>query len=180
MNPRKKKDQQSARADIHYEAEIPSREALTRFLERASSPASLREIATRFDLVDKPALIGLRRRLQAMPRQGQVLQTRGNRFGIDVRLELIAGRVLGHPDGFAFVRRDDGEPDIYLAYREAQRVLHGDRVLVRIGAMIDGIAPTVISSRYWSAVTPKLSGATIIKAASVSSPPTIAASTRMY
>jgi len=133
MNPRKKKDQQSARADIHYEAEIPSREALTRFLERASSPASLREIATRFDLVDKPALIGLRRRLQAMAREGQVLHTRGNRFGIAVRMELIAGRVLGHPDGFAFVRRDDGEPDIYLAYREAQRVLHGDRVLVRIG-----------------------------------------------
>jgi len=133
MNPKKKKEQQSPRVEPDYDVPIPSREALTRFLESAASPASIREIAVALEVYEKPALVGLRRRLKAMARDGQVLHTRGNRFGIAKRMELIAGRVLGHPDGFAFVRPDDGEADIFLSHREARAVLHGDRVLVRIG-----------------------------------------------
>jgi ribonuclease R len=40
--------------------------------------------------------------------------------------------VLGHRDGHGFVRRDDGEPDIYLSPQEMRSVLHRDRVRVRI------------------------------------------------
>jgi ribonuclease R len=44
----------------------------------------------------------------------------------------VEGVVLGHRDGHGFVRRDDGEPDIYLAPQEMRAVLHRDRVRVRI------------------------------------------------
>ena len=40
--------------------------------------------------------------------------------------------MLGHRDGHGFVRRDDGEPDIYLAPQEMRSVLHRDRIRVRI------------------------------------------------
>jgi len=40
--------------------------------------------------------------------------------------------VLGHRDGHGFVRRDDGEPDIYLSTQEMHSVLHRDRIRVRI------------------------------------------------
>ena len=135
MKHKRKKHQQAASIDPDYEFPIPSRETLTRFLEAAQSPANIREIAKAFDVVEKPALIGLRRRLQAMARDGQVLHTRGNRFGIAKRMELIAGHVLGHPDGFAFVRPEEREGDIFLSHSEARNVLHGDRVLVRIGGL---------------------------------------------
>lgn len=40
--------------------------------------------------------------------------------------------MVGHRDGHGFVRRDDGEPDIYLSPQEMRSVLHRDRVRVRI------------------------------------------------
>jgi len=44
----------------------------------------------------------------------------------------VEGTVLGHRDGHGFVRRDDGEPDIYLSTQEMHSVLHRDRIRVRI------------------------------------------------
>ncbi len=135
MKHKKKKNQHPEPIESDYEFPIPSREQLMRFLEAAQSPATIRELAKAFDIVEKPALIGLRRRLQAMARDGQVLHTRGNRYGIAKRMELIVGKVLGHPDGFAFVRPEEREGDIFLSHAEARNVLHGDRVLVRIGGL---------------------------------------------
>jgi len=130
----KKKNTETSRSDYpEYDVPIPSREDLTRFLEEAASPVALRELAGALGVTDKSALVGLRRRLKAMIRDGQVVHTRGNRFGIAKRMALIAGHVLGHPDGFAFVRPDEGDADVFLSHREAGTVLHGDRVLVRVG-----------------------------------------------
>ena len=42
------------------------------------------------------------------------------------------GTVQGHRDGFGFVIPDDGLDDIFLAEREMARVMHGDRVKVRV------------------------------------------------
>jgi ribonuclease R len=47
-------------------------------------------------------------------------------------LAEVEGTVLGHRDGHGFVRRDDGEPDIYLSPQEMHSVLHRDRVRVRV------------------------------------------------
>ena len=44
----------------------------------------------------------------------------------------VEGQVIGHRDGHGFVRRDDGEADIYLAPQEMRSVLHRDRVRVRV------------------------------------------------
>ena len=42
------------------------------------------------------------------------------------------GIVQGHRDGFGFVIPDDGQLDIFLSEREMTRVMHGDRVTVRV------------------------------------------------
>ncbi len=47
-------------------------------------------------------------------------------------LTEVEGTVLGHRDGHGFVRRDDGEPDIYLPPQEMRSVLHRDRIRVRV------------------------------------------------
>ena len=42
------------------------------------------------------------------------------------------GVVFGHRDGHGFVKRDDGEPDVYISQQEMRSVLHRDRVRVRV------------------------------------------------
>ena len=118
-----------------FSASIPSREAILKTLEHAAGPLEEDLIAERMSMSGEAALEGLARRLRAMVRDGQLVQNRVGRFGIARRMQLLAGRVIGHPDGFAFVRPDDGDKDVYLDARQARRVLHGDRVLVRIAGI---------------------------------------------
>ena len=135
MSPRQRQNHKN-NADEHIHIEdLPSREAILKTLEKKDSPSAIRELAADLNVSGKPALNALKRRLLAMTRDGQLLRTRGSRFGLASRMDLIAGRVLAHPDGFAFIRPEKGGADVYLAHREARRTLHGDKVLVRIAGL---------------------------------------------
>ena len=50
---------------------------------------------------------------------------------IVAKLDLITGKVLGHPDGYGFLVPDEGGDDLFLSPREMHKVLHGDRVTSR-------------------------------------------------
>ncbi|MCX8018418.1 MAG: ribonuclease R, partial [Rhodocyclaceae bacterium] len=43
--------------------------------------------------------------------------------------------IQGHPDGFGFLVREDGGPDLFLPEKEMAKVLHGDQVIARIVGM---------------------------------------------
>ena len=131
----------SRRRDTHratgpqYAVPIPTREDILRALEKADAPLGINEVAAALRVDEEAALDGLGRRLNAMVRDGQLVETRARRYGLAKRMDFIAGRVIGHPDGYAFVRPDSGDRDIYIAPRDARRVLHGDRVYVRIAGI---------------------------------------------
>jgi ribonuclease R len=76
-------------------------------------------------------MVGFERRLAAMERDGQLLPNRKGVLLLATKLDFAQGRVQGHRDGFGFLVRDDGGPDIFLSPREMLKVLHGDRVLVK-------------------------------------------------
>ncbi len=71
------------------------------------------------------------RRIAAMARDGQILRNRKGALLVAQKLDLIAGRIIGHPDGFGFLAVDGGGDDIYIAHPEMRKVMHGDRVMVR-------------------------------------------------
>ncbi|MET0507359.1 MAG: ribonuclease R [Burkholderiaceae bacterium] len=110
--------------------EPPSRQAIIDFLNKQDGPVSLQALAEGMG-VNGEEDVGLRRRLGAMQRDGQILQNRKGGFMVVNRLDLIAGRVTGHRDGFGFLVPDDSSGDVFLSPREMQKVMHGDRVLVR-------------------------------------------------
>ena len=71
------------------------------------------------------------RRLAAMAREGQILRNRKGALLVAQKLDLVAGRVIGHPDGFGFLVPDEGGEDLFLAPQEMRKLMHGDRAMVR-------------------------------------------------
>jgi len=132
LPPKRRADPFLAREVVRYGAQpLPSREYIIETLKEAGQPLTLAELSQLLEV--RPYELALfERRLAAMARDGQILMNRRGAVLLPEKAALIPGRVQGHPDGFGFVLRDDGGPDIYLSPKEMRLVLHGDRVLVRI------------------------------------------------
>ena len=81
--------------------------------------------------------VSFRRRLKALVNAGELLQVRGNRFGLPEKMDLVVGRLTTNPGGFGFVVPDQSEPgegrsDIYIAAANLSEAMHGDRVVARV------------------------------------------------
>jgi len=129
------KDPYAQREAEKYENPIPSRELILQFIEHAGKPLRREEIAEAFSLDSEDQLEALRRRLRAMERDGQLLFNRGKKYCLVNNEDLIAGRIIGHADGFGFLKPDDGSDDLFLSPREMNPLLHNDRALVRIAGV---------------------------------------------
>ncbi len=71
-------------------------------------------------------------RLAAMTREGQLMTNRKGQLCVVAKLDLVTGKVQGHPDGFGFLIPDAGGPDVFLGPKEMHKALHGDRATVRL------------------------------------------------
>ncbi|RXS42334.1 ribonuclease R [Idiomarina sp. 29L] len=114
-----------------YEVEIPSREQLLQLVKDNQKPVPFDEFIRVFKLDDERQSIGLKRRLRAMERDGQLIYSKANAYGLPERMDLIKGRIIGHKDGFGFCQPDEGGPDLFIPHHQMYSVLHGDRVLVK-------------------------------------------------
>jgi ribonuclease R len=132
MTKENTQDPHSKREAENYENPIPSREFIIEILKQNDRPLSRRAITKLLDLKGEEQTEALRRRLRAMERDGQVLRNRKNAYGIVSKMNLITGRVMGHPDGFGFLIPDEGGEDLFLNDREMHVVLHGDRAIARM------------------------------------------------
>ncbi len=122
--------------DPHHEREaekyanpIPSREFILELLTERGAPASFEYIAGALNLGDEEQLEALRRRMRAMERDGQVVFNRNGEYGLAEKMDLVRGRIVGHPDGFGFLVPDEGGDDLFLSPKQMRTVLHGDRAL---------------------------------------------------
>jgi ribonuclease R len=135
-----------------YDPDVPSREEILAALRASDKPLSPEELADVMGVTRDETLIGFDRRLNAMERDGQLMPNRKGVLLLATKLDFIAGRVQGHRDGFGFLIRDDGGPDVFLSPKEMQKVLHGDRVLLKLSGgdyrgKPDGMIVEVIERR---------------------------------
>ncbi|MGZ5001507.1 MAG: ribonuclease R, partial [Methylomonas sp.] len=118
-----------------YEHPIPSRELILQLIQEAGKPLRRQQIAQKFALESADALEALRRRLRAMERDGQLMFNSRQKYCLGDAHKAIAGRVLGHPEGFGFLKPDDGSDDLFLSPREMKPLMHNDRVSVRVSGL---------------------------------------------
>ena len=108
--------------------------------DKVDHPATPRELIQRLK-IPREQRATLKRLLGQLVSAGALVQTRGNRFGIPDRMNLVVGRITTNPRGFGFVvpdnRPEDLQGDIYVAGSNLNQAMHGDRVVARIERVTD-------------------------------------------
>jgi ribonuclease R len=129
---KKKKPPAKASQSDKYEHPLPDRNALLDHLREVGQPLKPDSIMNGLGLKGQRTRSMLVDRLNKMVRAGQIIENRRGEYCLTEKLQLVAGSVIGHPDGFGFMRRDDGEGDVYLSAREMRSVFDGDRVVIKV------------------------------------------------
>ena len=118
-------------------------QVLREIREKLDHPATPREILQRIK-IPRDERATLKRILADLVRDGALVQTRGSRFGLPDRMNLVVGRIITHPRGFGFVVPDrpleDVQGDLYIAGSNLNQAMHGDRVVARIERISDNRA----------------------------------------
>jgi ribonuclease R len=109
---------------------------LIQIRQHVHHPATARDLM-RMLRIPRDERVSFRRRLKALVNAGELLQVRGNRYGLPEKMDLVVGRLSTHPGGFGFVVPDQPEPgegrtDIYIAAANLSEAMHGDRVVARV------------------------------------------------
>ena len=116
-----------------YENPVASREYLLSILSEQGKALSFIEFCHILDATDEDARIGIQRRLRAMEREGQLLFNRDKKYEIQKQDELIQGRVIGHRDGFGFLKHSPTEKDLFITIGQMSTLIHDDIVEGTLG-----------------------------------------------
>lgn len=124
---------QSAPVIEEYTNPVPDRDAILALIRTSTTPMNRDEIFEAFNLTLDEEYEGLRRRLRAMERDGQLVFTRRQCYALPERMDLVKGTVIGHRDGFGFLRVEGAgtKDDWLLPHHQMKTLLHGDVILAQ-------------------------------------------------
>ncbi len=126
------KDPFKEREAQNYDRPVASREYLLDLINQQTVPISLEHIAEILNYESEEDIEAIRRRLNAMARDGQVFKNRRGGFLSFEHMDLVKGYVQAHPDGFGFLTPEAGGKDIFISAREMRKLMNGDKAAVKI------------------------------------------------
>ncbi len=108
------------------------KEAIVDFMkEQAYKPMNIKELERVFS-VKKADVKNFKKILDEIEREGTIVKTRTNRYGIPDRMGLVTGKLQGHQKGYGFVIPYDGGNDIFVSSSGLNGAMNGDKVVVKI------------------------------------------------
>lgn len=124
---------------------LSSEQLLTAIRDTVRHPATAKELAQALR-IPREERATFKRQLKTLVADGQLIQTRGNHFGLPDKMDLVVGTLHAHPGGYGFVapeapegaspsprrRHSTAREDIYVAAHNLTDAMHGDRVVVRM------------------------------------------------
>ncbi|MEM0910686.1 MAG: ribonuclease R [Pseudomonadota bacterium] len=122
------KDPHYQREKSKYENPVASREHLLSIMKKAKSALTFLEICQLADANEESSRVGIQRRLRAMEREGQIKFTKEKRYDIQIQDELVKGSVIGHRDGYGFLKHSLTEKDYFIPVHQMTSLLHDDVV----------------------------------------------------
>lgn len=143
-----KTDPHLEREVMKYSNPVPSRELILEMMTDMGRPMTLDEVKKALSIQGEDQEEGIRRRLIAMSRDGQLYSNRRGSYAVVDKTDLIRCVVQGHKDGFGFALPDDRSGDLFLSSREMMSVFPDDVVLVkpvsRKGSKREGVIVEVL------------------------------------
>ena len=115
-----------------YSSPLPSRMYILQLLKDSQIPLNIQKIAKAFQLTTEDSIAGVRKRLRAMERAGQIIKNRRGGYGIVDKMGLVKGRIIGHRDGYGFIATEEEGSDLFLSPYQMKKAMHGDRVLAHV------------------------------------------------
>src|SRR5690554_3233096 len=88
--------------------------------------------------------------LKELQEEGMVFKNTKGKYGLPEKMDIIVGRIEGHPDGFGFLISDDPtREDVYISRENMNGAMHNDKVFLRIktrskGKKQEGVVVQVI------------------------------------
>ncbi|QIW14907.1 ribonuclease R [Pasteurellaceae bacterium RH1A] len=113
-----------------YENPVPSRDFILQTIRDFDAPMSREALLETFHIFDEERAEAIRRRLRAMENDGQLVFTKGKKYALPEKMDLLKGTVLGHRDGYGFLQVE-GDNDWFIPNNQMARVMHGDFVLAQ-------------------------------------------------
>ena len=108
------------------------KEAIISFMrEQAYKPMNFKELSRIFS-IGKAEMDDFRILLNSMEKEGLIIKTRTEHYGVPERMGLVLGKLQGHSKGYGFVIAEEERPDIFIPISAMNGAMHGDKVLCRI------------------------------------------------
>lgn len=126
------KDPHHEREAQNYDNPVASREYLLELINQQTVPINHEHIIDLLGYDNEEHIEAIRRRLNAMARDGQVFKNRRGGFLSFEHMDLEKGYVQAHPDGFGFLTPESGGKDVFIPAREMRQLMNGDKAAVKI------------------------------------------------
>jgi len=107
-------------------------ETLVEFMkEQAYKPMNLKELAKVFN-IKSDDIEDFKKVLDYMEKDGLVVKTRTEHYGVPEKMGLLVGKVQGHQRGYAFLIPEDDREDVFIPASGLNGAMNGDKVVVKV------------------------------------------------
>lgn len=116
-----------------------NKETLLEYMRQSSyRPASYRDLLAVFGIEDTEE-IRFSKMLGRLEKDGEIVKTRKNKYGIPEMMKLLRGVIRLSERGYGILIPDEpGRPEVFVYGRNLNGAMHNDRVMVRISQSADG------------------------------------------
>jgi ribonuclease R len=108
------------------------RETVVEFMkEKIYKPISIYELAYALN-IEKSNFKMFQDVIQEMEKDGEIIKTRTEHYGLPEKMGLVVGKLQGHQKGFGFVIPEVEEPDVFIPISNMGGAMHGDKVIAKV------------------------------------------------
>ena len=135
MSKKRPPNKQPQKETITLDNALVSKTQLVTYLANQKRPQAWIDIAGGLGVQTKREKKSLSGHLSAMLKSGELLFNRKEQYCLVQQSDLETGTVIGHADGFGFLKRDAGGDDMFIPPHEMRTLMNGDRVVASRGKL---------------------------------------------